>query len=264
MTAGQSNHRFNNSGFSIEALEALEVEIRDKYNPNGEDKYETLVHNICDAAKARLITSTGSGEADRFVARQLLASDADKAVDGLEFLTGRSNLVRLWGDGDKVLAAQGQGTLIVGPQGVGKSTLGQLFVFTRMRLLPSPTLLDYAVAEDDRPILYLALDRPDQIAQSMARMVDTGNEDVAAKLKRQLIVKTTIPFKADLDPDLFAEYALETGRDLGLVVCDSVKDLLTDVNSGEAGIGVQYDDTNPARQRHRHSRASSSTEGESG
>ena len=97
MTAGQSNHRFNNSGFSIEALEALEVEIRDKYNPNGEDKYETLVHNICDAAKTRLIISTGSGEADRFVARQLLASDADKAVDGLEFLTGRSNLFRLWG-----------------------------------------------------------------------------------------------------------------------------------------------------------------------
>lgn len=104
-----------------------------------------------------------------------------------------------------------------------------------MSLLPSP-LLDYSVAEDDRPILYLALDRPDQIAQSMNRVVDTGNEDVAARLKRQLIVKTTLPFKADLDPDLFAEWVIETGRDPGFVVFDSIKDLLTDPNNGEAGV----------------------------
>lgn len=235
MSGNRNNPRFNKFGFSIEDLETFQADLVAKFNPNDQKEYETFVKNIWDGAQSRLIVSTGTGEADRFVARQLLTSDADKAVDGLEFLTARSNLFRLWGSGDQVLAAKGQGTLIVGPQGVVKSTLAQLFVFTRMRLLPSPTLLDYAVAEDDRPILYLALDRPDQIAQSMARMVDTGNEDVAAKLKRQLIVKTTIPFKADLDPDLFAECALETGRDPSLVVCDSVKDVLTDVNSGEAG-----------------------------
>lgn len=236
MSADRNNHRFDKSGFSTEDFNALEAEIRAKYNPNGDAEYESLVTNIWDAAQQRLIVSTGSSEADRFVAKQLLASDANMAVDGLDFLTSRSQLIPIWGDGDRVLAARGQGTLIVGPQGVGKSTLAQLFVFTRMGLLSSP-LLDYTVALDERPILYLALDRPDQIAQSMFRMVDTSDEDVAARLKRQLIVKTALPFKADLDPDLFAEWVIETGRDPGLVVSDSVKDMLTDPDKNAGGMG---------------------------
>lgn len=61
--------------------------------------------------------------------------------------------------------------MVFGTDGAGKSTLIQQVMLARIGLR-SAEVLRFDVAGDDRPVLYLALDRPAQIRQSIARMVD--------------------------------------------------------------------------------------------
>jgi hypothetical protein len=219
-------------GFDHDAFEAYKESIREQY---AYDENPELADHICEDIDKRFIIQTGNIEFNRFIASQSNADDA--AMDGLEFLTtARDEKPPLWGTAEKALAESGQGTLIVGPQGVGKSNVAQLLMFARMGIR-SPDLFDFPVLTDERPVLYLAMDRPRQIYKSMNRMVDLKDEDVRAKLKRQLIVwPKQPPFKADLDPERFAQWVAETGRDPGLVISDSVKDMLTSIVADEAGL----------------------------
>ena len=101
---------------------------------------------------------------------------AERAIDALTFLTEDLDVEPLWGDGSRVIWAQGEGLMIVGPQGVGKSTLAQQLCLARKKLR-EPELLGFPVAADDRPILYLAMDRRAQIRRSLARMVDVNDDE---------------------------------------------------------------------------------------
>lgn len=177
-------------------------------------------------------------------AQALIDVDADRAMDGLAFLTFKDESEPIWGAGAEVLAAQGEGVVICGPQGVGKSTLAQQLVLARMGITSS-MLLGYPVARDERPIFYLAMDRPMQIRRSLARMVDLTDESTAATIKRQLIVwKGRVPLKANEAPDAFAEWVAKHGRNPGLVIVDSLKDLLSGLIGDDDGIGF-----NDAMQR---------------
>ena len=133
---------------------------------------------------------------DEQKAQQLVDVNADRAKSGLVFLTANADAEPLWGQGTQVLWAPGEGLMIVGPQGVGKSTVAQQLVLARMGI-NSPMLFDMPVVRDERPILYLAMDRPAQIRRSMLRMLDLTNEDVAAAIGQRLIVwEGPLPFDA--------------------------------------------------------------------
>jgi hypothetical protein len=163
--------------------------------------------------------------------------NADRAVDGLTFLTEDVEGESIWGQGSKVLWAPGEGLMIVGPQGVGKSTIAQQLCLARMKLRDTE-LLGFPVAADDRPILYLAMDRRSQIRRSLARMVDLNDDAVRDRLSSQLIVwQGPPPLKANESPQVFCDWVRRRGREPGLLVVDSLKDLLSGLIDDSDGIG---------------------------
>ena len=125
--------------------------------------------------------------------------------------------------------------MIVGPQGVGKSTIVQQLVLARMGLLGGNELFGYLVEPDDRPILYLAMDRPRQIARSMLRMIDTKDRE---RLRGQLIFwDGRPPIMANEAPEAFAKWVVKHGRNPGMLINDSVKDMCSGLTGAEDGIG---------------------------
>lgn len=143
-------------------------------------------------------------------------------LDGEAFVFGEdAELTALWGTPTAPILAAGEGLMVVGPDGVGKTTLIQQFTVARIGLREQ--LLGLEVATDERPVLYLALDRPRQIARSLARMVDEADRVI---LRDRLCVwKGPLPQDLGLettDPRLLAELARDVGA--GTVVVDSLKD----------------------------------------
>ncbi|WP_206428700.1 AAA family ATPase [Mycolicibacterium stellerae] len=170
-------------------------------------------------------------------ARERIDQHSERLVDGLAFLTDDSAAEPLWGRGGSVLWAPGEGLMICGPQGVGKSTVAQEIMLARLGLR-SPDLLGFPVGPDDRPVLYLAMDRPPQIRRSLARMVDLADQGVAERLRQQLVVWAgPPPFDAGEAPDVFAAWVAQRGREPGLVVVDSLKDLVRGLASDDGGAG---------------------------
>lgn len=171
-------------------------------------------------------------------ARDRLMVNAERALDGMAFLTEAAAEKPLWGLDDRVLWAPGEGLMICGPQGVGKSTIVQQLVLARLGLMPAE-FCGLPVVVDKRPILYLAMDRPPQIRRSLNRMVDVTDEDVAAILKRQLVVwKGPPPVNAAEAPEVFAQWVAMHGRDPGLVIVDSLKDLASGLSDDAVGSGI--------------------------
>ncbi|MFE0751047.1 bifunctional DNA primase/polymerase [Gordonia sp. NPDC058843] len=171
-------------------------------------------------------------------ARDRLMVNADRAMDGLAFLTEAVDETPLWGEGDRTLWAPGEGLMICGPQGVGKSTIVQQLMLARLGLT-DPEFCGLPVVVDERPILYLAMDRPPQIRRSINRMVNTADENVAAVLKRQLVVwKGPPPVNAAEAPEVFAKWVAMHGRDPGLVIVDSLKDLASGLGEDAVGSGI--------------------------
>lgn len=163
--------------------------------------------------------------------------NADRAVDALTFLTEDVEGESIWGEGSRVLWAPGEGLMIVGPQGVGKSTIAQQLCLSRMKLRDTE-LLGFPVAADDRPILYLAMDRRAQIRRSLARMVDLDEDTVRDRLASQMIVwQGPPPLKANESPKVFCDWVRRRGRNPGLLVIDSLKDLLSGLIDDADGIG---------------------------
>lgn len=138
----------------------------------------------------------------------------------------------VWGAHDEVLWSQGEPLVLCGPAGVGKTTLAGQLVLARMGLREH--LLGLPVAHDERPVLYLAGDRPPQVARSFRRMLTEDDREV---LDRRLLVWRG-PLPADLGrrPEVLAEVAGELG--VGTVVLDSLKDYGARLSEDEAGQGV--------------------------
>lgn len=128
----------------------------------------------------------------------------------------------VWGDGDGVLWSEGEGLMLTGHQGVGKTTLAQQLVLRRIGLITEP-LLGLPVQVSDRPVLYLAMDRPRQAARSMRRMVQESDR---AFLNERLVRSEGPP---PVDPlsstQAFADFCEWACPNVGTVVVDSVKDL---------------------------------------
>ncbi|MCD9879170.1 DnaB-like helicase N-terminal domain-containing protein [Streptomyces guryensis] len=160
------------------------------------------------AERERALAS-GQGRLNRF------------ARDGWSFVkeTG-ADAEPLWGTREKTLWAPGESLMIVGAPGVGKTTLAHQVVFARLGL--TQTVLEMPVAPSRR-VLYLAMDRPRQIARAMDRRVFPADEKI---LRERLVVwEGPLPATLDKEPDLLADLAAAHRADT--IVIDSLKDAVS-------------------------------------
>jgi hypothetical protein len=162
--------------------------------------------------------------------------EADRAVDGAKFILDiPDTLPALWGDGSDVLWAKGEPVMIAGTQGLGKTPIaGQLV----RALLFGGDVLGLPVTAYNGVILYLAMDRPRQIARSMRRQF---SEDDRATLAAHLIVRPGPP-PADLAKNPILLAGLAEHYNAGIVFIDSLKD---------AAIGLSEDEVAAAYNRGR-------------
>jgi replicative DNA helicase len=162
----------------------------------------------------------------------------DRTVDGATFcLEGPATVTAIWGDGQDVVWPSGEALMLVGPQGVGKTSLAGQLTLARIGLRAE--LLGLPVAQTATKVLYLACDRPQQIRRSFRRMVDEADREVLAE---RLVVWQGPP-AADIakQATMLCDLARQAGADT--IIIDSLKDVAADLVKDETGAGY-----NRARQ----------------
>lgn len=159
-----------------------------------------------------------------------------RAVDGATFVDGVPDHVpALWGDSNEVLWAQGEPLMLAGPDGVGKTTLGQQLTLARVGFRTE--LLGLPVAPATGRVLYIAADRPRQAASSMRRMVDTDDPGDHDLLRNRLVVwRGPLPFTLADAPRGLVDLAADL--DASDIVIDSLKDVQPDLVKDEIGSRV--------------------------
>jgi replicative DNA helicase len=149
---------------------------------------------------------------------------------GAWILDAGTDATAVWGEGDRILWSSGEPCYLVGPQGVGKSTLAQQLVLARVGVRP-PTLLGFGIAPDKRRVLYLASDRPTQVARSLRRMVSESDRRVLDDRLRVFAGPPTFSITSDTTALLRVAQSV----DAGTVIVDSAKDLAIDLEAGPTG-----------------------------
>ena len=147
----------------------------------------------------------------------------DAILDEPEVLSPR------WGHGDRILMVEGEGMMIVGGQGVGKSFLGQQFVMNCIGVRKEAALLNLPIKPlaDGERVLYLGMDRPRQILRSMKRMV--SEEDRLLVNEKMDLWSGPVPVALEN----FADWVKTSFDGVRLVVIDSLKDLVADLVDGK-------------------------------
>lgn len=170
-------------------------------------------------------------------ANPLVEAFARHTVGGAEFLLNIPRQIpTLWGDGEDVIWAEGESLMLVGPPGVGKTTLTAQIVRGLVGL--QSTVLGQPV-RPARRVLYLAMDRPQQIRRALAR---TFSGDDAAVLSDRLVFWVGPP-PGDVAKNPGVLLALAQAADADVVVIDSVKDAAIGLTDDEVAAGY-----NRARQ----------------
>lgn len=165
-----------------------------------------------------------------------LELDGRVLSDGERFAFGTPDeAVPIWGEPTAPLWAAGEGLMIAAPEGVGKTTVAQQLVLARLGLRDG--FLGFNVVPGEGRVLYLALDRPRQIARSLKRMVSDDDREV---LRRRLIV-----WKGPLEQDMGGEFsdprylaALAEKCGASTLVIDSLKDAAVKLSADEVGSRV--------------------------
>lgn len=134
-----------------------------------------------------------------------------------------------WGTPAEVLWQRGESLMIAAPPGVGKTTMAVQLVEALIGL-GSGSVLGLPV-EPARRVLYLAMDRPRQIARAMSRRFGPEHREV---LNDRLVVHRG-PLPTDLSkvPDQLVTLAQRAGADV--VVVDSLKDACAKLTDDESG-----------------------------
>ncbi|HTZ14976.1 MAG TPA: ATP-binding protein [Mycobacterium sp.] len=160
-------------------------------------------------------------------------------VDGGSFIFDQpQGTPAVWGKDTDVLWPEGESLMIAGQQGLGKTTLMGQLVRALLGVCDGE-VLGLPVPPIDGRILYLAMDRPRQIARSLARQFRLEDRPL---LEERLIFRPGPP-PADIAKR--PELLLTMARDLDaqVVFVDSVKDAALGLSSDE--VGAAY---NRARQ----------------
>ena len=135
----------------------------------------------------------------------------------------------VWGRGSEVLWADGEALMIVGPQGVGKTTLVQQLMEARCGV--ASTVLGWPVAPGNGRVLYLAMDRPKQAARAWGRHV--GEEHRAILNDRLRVWNGPPPIDLAKAADSLVTLAEIAGADT--IVVDSLKDGAVGLVDDETG-----------------------------
>jgi len=135
----------------------------------------------------------------------------------------------LWGvDGEDVWWSPGEGLMVTGLTGVGKSTLAGLLLKGRMGYLPEG-VAGFPVKPGMKKTLYLALDRPKQIQRALRRQLgDLTRMQVAEKLA---VIDVPLP-TFEKDPKLLLKLALAADADT--IIVDSLKDVVSNLADEKA------------------------------
>lgn len=161
---------------------------------------------------------------------QPVETHTNRAVDGATFILHEPDDVpAAWGRGDQVLWAEGEGLLLVGPDGVGKTTIAQQLVLARLGI--ADAFLGYPVKRSAGRVLYIAADRPRQAARSFARMVTADHQ---AELEERLVVwPGPLPFDPLKEHRALANLA--ESLEATDIFLDSLKDIALDLSKDESG-----------------------------
>lgn len=161
------------------------------------------------------------------------------APGGSFILDASADPEAVWGDGHSVLWAAGEALVIAGRQGLGKTLIGAQVAFGRCGFEEYAELLGLPVTPGARRVLYLAMDRPRQIARLMRRMV---GEAWRGELDDRLAVwPGPPPYDLAKHPGLLLQLCVDAYADT--VVVDSLKDAAVGLTDDE--VGASY---NRARQ----------------
>lgn len=175
------------------------------------------------------------GEAHQVVSDAEGSRPTDRTLDGAAFVfDGTREAASMWGSEKSALWTEGESLFIVGPSGVGKTTIGQQLTLARIGVIDS--VLGFPVAREDRRVLYIAADRPLQVARSFARMVT--ERDRGALGDRLVVWTGPLPHDLGTKPEYLARLARQHGA--GTVVVDSLKDVAMDLSQEEAGSRVNH------------------------
>lgn len=163
---------------------------------------------------------------------------AQRFKDGATFILDTPEaLPNIWGHGDDCLWAQGEALMICGPPGVGKTTLcGQV---VRGLIGLQDEVLGLPVRTAAKRVLYLAMDRPAQIARGLRRAFDESDREVLAERLR--FWEGPPPGDVAKHPTVLLSLAELAEADV--IVIDSVKDAAIGLTEDE--VGAAY---NRARQ----------------
>ncbi|GAA0638651.1 hypothetical protein GCM10009547_48590 [Sporichthya brevicatena] len=156
---------------------------------------------------------------------------------GAAFILDTPNHIpAIWGEGTTIAWAEGEALMLNGPAGVGKTTLAAQLIRARLGL--DTTVLGLPVTPGRR-VLYLAMDRPRQIARAHRRIYNDTDRDV---LQDRLVVwEGPPPYDLAKRPETLTEMAEAAGADT--IVVDSLKDAAIGLTDDE--VGASY---NRARQ----------------
>lgn len=170
------------------------------------------------------------------------AAEAARVHDGAKFLLDLPPTPpALWGKGEDIIWARGEGLMIAGPQGVGKTTIaGQLL---RGTIGIGGDVLGYPVEPTSNRVLYLAMDRPEQARRNLARMFVGDVEEYGREYLAEMLRFWSGPPPTDLavDPEGLVRIAQQHGADV--VFVDSLKDAVVGLSKDEVAAGY-----NRARQ----------------
>jgi hypothetical protein len=158
------------------------------------------------------------------------ARDERMIAGGSFVLDMASTVEMLWGRDDRVLWSDGEGLVLAGTQGVGKTTLAQQLVLTLIGVLAEP-VLGLPVVAAPRRVLYLAMDRPNQIRRAFLRQCRDEHRDL---LDTNLVVWKGPP-PADLAKHTGELTELAKQAEADVVVVDSLKDAALGLSDDEVG-----------------------------
>ncbi|PBB08425.1 AAA family ATPase [Kocuria sp. WRN011] len=203
----------------------------DSKSLNDPEAYTKYVAQLANEYRARR-------DAKALLAAADTQDTAGSIADGAAFILDQPDKVPArWGNYDEVLWGKGEALMIVGPPGVGKTTvMGQLL---RALIGLDRAVLGYHVEPVQR-VLYLAMDRPKQIGRALSR--NFKEHDRAALAEHVVFHQGPPPEDLAANTDALLNMAREHHADV--VVVDSLKDAA--IGLSEDAVGAGY---NRARQK---------------
>jgi replicative DNA helicase len=130
----------------------------------------------------------------------------------------------VWGEGSEVLWSSGEPLLLGSYTGVGKTTLTGAILAAATGIAP-PSLLGFPFQRTFRRVLYLALDRPQQIKRALRRQLRDIDIDTLDDVLR---VETFWPERVSERPGALVEAAIGNGADA--VIVDAAKDFIDEID----------------------------------